>query len=790
MFDVRPIDKAGNLDLEKINKVEKVTHLPEKVVVKNNTPREIRKINEVARPKVVRSPMPRFKKEFIPLSKPRVEKVHEPPINQHHFENIRSNSLEFENGDEFYEFGNLPGGPNYEAPSKYAYRPIRPRAKKDWRGKFYFSLKIVIAFLVIFFILNGVYVAYQLKNNAYPQGEAAILSLKTAKSSLEQRNFQAAADQFQKANDNFSAISSELGTEGTILAGMTKYVPYLSKASSGTHLLAAGKDLSQSGVLASGVLEQLNNLRAKTASGTPVSYLKFFQDNESNLKTTDALLKDAQNNLASVNADDLPDKYKDEYIQMNQYVGKAAILLDDILGQKNMIADILGGNGPRKYLFLFENNQEMRATGGFIGSYGELDIFNGRVEKFFMDGIYDPDGQLKTRIVPPGPVQKISANWSMHDSNWWPDFPTSAQKIAWFYEQAGGPTVDGVIAITPTVLQDLLAITGPIPMPSYGVTVDQNNFIPVIQYKVEVDYDKTANHPKQILSDLAPKIINKIINDGNLDDVAKMANSILGNLNEKQIQLYSRNPQVENLMDQNSWSGRILSTPKDYVSVINTNINGFKTDGVIDQSISHDAKIQSDGSVMDTLTITRRHNGGNTPYDWWNQVNDDYMRVYVPEGAKLLSATGATRETDAPPLDYNALGYQRDSLLEAEENATKIDPNSGTRIYDEDGKTVFANWVYVSPQESVIVKYTYLLPFKVDPSQVSLGTYSLLAQKQAGSLGSKFKSTLEYPGAWNPIWENPGDGLETINGLPDEQKGVKMKADLKTDRFIGIAFAK
>ncbi|MDR3559583.1 MAG: DUF4012 domain-containing protein, partial [Candidatus Pacebacteria bacterium] len=374
--------------------------------------------------------------------------------------------------------------------------------------------------------------------------------------------------------------------------------------------------------------------------------------------------------------------------------------------------------------------------------------------------------------------------------NWWPDFPTSAQKIAWFYEQAGGPTVDGVIAITPTVLQDLLAITGPIPMPSYGVTVDQNNFIPVIQYKVEVDYDKTANHPKQILSDLAPKIINKIINDGNLDDVAKMANSILGNLNEKQIQLYSRNPQVENLMDQNSWSGRILSTPKDYVSVINTNINGFKTDGVIDQSISHDAKIQSDGSVMDTLTITRRHNGGNTPYDWWNQVNDDYMRVYVPEGAKLLSATGATRETDAPPLDYNALGYQRDSLLEAEENATKIDPNSGTRIYDEDGKTVFANWVYVSPQESVIVKYTYLLPFKVDPSQVSLGTYSLLAQKQAGSLGSKFKSTLEYPGAWNPIWENPGDGLETINGLPDEQKGVKMKADLKTDRFIGIAFAK
>jgi hypothetical protein len=472
-------------------------------------------------------------------------------------------------------------------------------------------------------------------------------------------------------------------------------------------------------------------------------------------------------------------------------VGKAAIVLDDILGQKNMITDILGGNGPRKYLFLFENNQEMRATGGFIGSYGELDIFNGRVEKFFMDGIYDPDGQLKTRIVPPGPIQKISANWSMHDSNWWPDFPTSAQKTAWFYEQTGGPTVDGVIAITPTVLQDLLVITGPVSMPSYGVTVDQSNFIPVIQYKVEVDYDKTLNRPKQILSDLAPKIISKIINDGKMSDLAKTANVILENLNEKQIQIYSRNPQVENRMDQNDWSGRILSTQKDYFSVINTNINGFKTDGVIDESISHDAQIQPDGSVIDTLTVTRRHIGGNSPYDWYNQVNDDYMRVYVPEGAKLLSASGQTRETDAPPLDYAALGYQRDPLLEAEEKATTVDPNSGTRIYAEDGKTVFANWVYVSPQETVTVKYTYLLPFKVTPaSQTSLGTYSLLAQKQAGSLGSKFESTLEYPGDWNIVWENPGNGLDTPNGLPAGQKGVKMETDLKTDKFFGIAFTK
>ncbi|HBR71803.1 MAG TPA: hypothetical protein DEA27_03310, partial [Candidatus Moranbacteria bacterium] len=32
----------------------------------------------------------------------------------------------------------------------------------------------------------------------------------------------------------------------------------------------------------------------------------------------------------------------------------------------------------------------MRATGGFIGTYGLLDISNGHVRDFFIDGIFNP----------------------------------------------------------------------------------------------------------------------------------------------------------------------------------------------------------------------------------------------------------------------------------------------------------------------------------------------------------------------------------------------------------------
>jgi len=196
------------------------------------------------------------------------------------------------------------------------------------------------------------------------------------------------------------------------------------------------------------------------------------------------------------------------------------------------------------------------------------------------------------------------------------------------------------------------------------------------------------------------------------------------------------------------------------------------------------AEIQNDGSIVDTVTITRRHNGGDSNYEWWNKVNADYMRVYVPQGSKLLSAEGQTREFNSPPLDYNALNFKRDPQVQTEEDAMMVDEETGTRIYDSEGKTVFANWVYVSPQETVVVKYQYLLPYKISMNESTkpADTYSLLAQKQSGSLGDKFISDITYPENYQMIWKYP-DAAEIKGG-----RTIYFESDLKSDKFIGIAF--
>ncbi|MEI7891032.1 MAG: DUF4012 domain-containing protein [bacterium] len=625
-----------------------------------------------------------------------------------------------------------------------------------------------------------------MKNKVLGASSDGMASLNLAMSGISHQNFEQSAAQFSNAYASFADGSAQLESMGGILLDATRFVPFATKVSSGKNALEAGKHFSAAG----GSLNEIAKILTKLKDGDSqkdISLLDVLNVAQKNISQAKIELDAAQKNIDLVLIDDLPLEKRNKFLVVKQNLPDLRSALDLFLNNNNILSDLLGGNGPRKYLFLFQNNSEMRATGGFIGSYGLLDISNGHIKKFFIDGIFNPDGQLKDKIVPPLPIQKISANWSMHDSNWFADFPVSARKAISFYEKTGGPTADGVITLTPTIMQKLLEITGPIEMPEYDVTLDKDNFIALTQFKVEVDYDKQENKPKKILSDLAPLVLEKLISSRDIVTISKTAQAFLDGLNEKHILFYSENADLEKLISKQGWSGEVLSTSKDYLSVINTNVNGFKTDAVVDEEISHLAEIQNDGSIVDTVTIKRKHNGGNSQYEWLNKVNADYMRVYVPEGAKLLEVSGQTIESSKPRLDYDALGFKRDQDVENEENSIQIDQKSGTRVYQESGKTVFANWVYVSPQESVEITYKYLLPFRMFQVLVNekeqVDSYSLALQKQSGSIGSLFSSEIRYPADYDVKWNFPDAAKNDGNSTSTQTK-------LDVDRFVGILFKK
>ncbi|MDD5464158.1 MAG: DUF4012 domain-containing protein, partial [Candidatus Moranbacteria bacterium] len=373
---------------------------------------------------------------------------------------------------------------------------------------------VVVALVISLSIGSAAYASkgFGLKERVLGMSSDGLENLNGAIDDISNQNFEGSTAQFDKAFANFSEGSKQLESMGGVLLDATRFVPFASKVSSGKNALESGKHFSAAGKSLNEVAKVVLKLKDSNGKSEQLdsSLLDILKVSQKNLIDAKKELAAAQENIDRISIDDLPEDKRDKFLLVKNQLPDLLSAMDLFLNNSHILADLLGGNGPRKYLFLFQNNSEMRATGGFIGSYGLLDISNGHVKNFFIDGIFNPDGQLKDKIVPPFPIQKISASWSMHDSNWFADFPMSAKKAISFYEKTGGPTADGVITLTPTVMQKLLEITGPIEMPEYEVTLDSKNFIELTQFKVEVDYDKEENKPKKILSDLAPMVLEKL----------------------------------------------------------------------------------------------------------------------------------------------------------------------------------------------------------------------------------------------------------------------------------------
>ncbi|MDD5590025.1 MAG: DUF4012 domain-containing protein [Candidatus Portnoybacteria bacterium] len=635
---------------------------------------------------------------------------------------------------------------------------------------------LTAAFLIfsIFPIVGWLNRAVSAKSSILNYGLAGYEALVSAKDSLMKKDFSGAEAHFGRANILFASANSQLSEAGGLLVVLLEKAPGLSYVSSRVNLIKAGEELSKAGQNFTHLVNLLGeNTMDFNSSGGEMIFPGALSEGRDYLEAAISHLIAGNDYLQKIKASALPPEVQGQLTSLQGKFPEALSLARQSLEWSDEFLKIFGSEKAKKYLLVFQNNSEMRPTGGFIGTYGILDLDNGQIKNIFIDGIFNPDGQLQEKIIPPSPIQKISTAWSMHDSNWFADFPSSAKKMMWFFEKTGGPTTDGVIALTPTIIERLLEQTGPIDLPQYGVLLDADNFVELTQYKVELDYDKEENQPKKILSDFAPKFIEKIggrLKAGDLE-VLKIINECL---KEKHVLFYFSDPELEEFVQKQGWGGELLSVEQDFFSVVHANINGYKTDRVINEEIRHSSEIQADGSIIDRLEILRHHNGGNSSYEWYNKVNADYMRVYLPKGSQLISASGHTVEKNIPPIDYSTGGFKADPEIALQEANLIVDEKTGTHIFEENGKTVFGNWVFVSPGESVKVIYEYRLPFKLNLVEDTVA-FSLVAQKQSGSIGSRLGISVEAPFSWGISW---------LGSQKTQKNLIEAESNLKEDQFF------
>ena len=442
-----------------------------------------------------------------------------------------------------------------------------------------------------------------------------------------------------------------------------------------------------------------------------------------------------------------------------------------------VILSMLGNVSPRRYLIVFQNPTELRPTGGFIGSFALIDIENGEIKNLQVPagGSYDLQGTLKKHLRAPLPLHIINPEWQFQDGNWFPDFPTSAKKLAWFLEKSQGPSVDGVIAINATLLPELLSVVGPVTIKDSNTQLTADNALTTVRDSINVAAAEKDKKPKQIITAAAPAII-ETLKAGKSEHFLPLITALLKGLENRDIQLFARDEELQKRIAEFGWDGAIRDNPSgDYLSVIGTNIGGQKTDALINQKIDHQARIGADGTVQITVHITREQRMSAGVNEGGPHVS--YLRYYVPQNSTLQSSDGFTFRAES--LFQAPEQWQKeDADLTSVEKEIAIDSKSGTRITQEFGHTVFGNWMITQPNGTSETTIVYTLPFKIQPKPLigfkkimanfydpgQPASYSFYMQRQSGASPTTVTSRIILPDEWALGWVTDRRAQTASNG--------------------------
>lgn len=538
----------------------------------------------------------------------------------------------------------------------------------------------------------------------------------------------------------------------------------------GSAVLQAGEALSEAGVHLSRSFALL--LGAQVVGGDQVGgpdLVTAIIQARPELVAASGQLQRVEMAMKQVAVNRLPEAVQADWEHLSVVVSHLGAGVSRFVAASDSLLAVLGAERDRQYLLLFENNYELRPTGGFIGSIGLVNVKRGVVENVAVDSVYDPDGQLLQAIAPPEPLRRIVDRWFLRDANWFIDYRVSARTVADFLEKEKGPTVDGVIALTPEVIKSFLSITGPIELPAYGVTIDQENFVPLTQDEVTYAYDRTLNKPKQFLQDLAPVLMNRLMKAAREQPGVVLA-AVNQALQAKQLLLYFRDEAVQQRVEAMGWAGALEQRAPGFLSVNNANIGGHKSDQFMEQEIDYRVAVKADRTVEGVVTIRRTHHGPSEELDRDYPLDENparrdnvvWQRVVVPHEAELLEVSGFSAEPKADPAVTQRRADQLSPYpLLAEWQRQQRVHNSGTVIGEEAGHTYFANWLVTKPGQTTIGLYRYRLPPVPSlPGTLNLfETYTLQIIKQPGDVRTSVRAELVLPDTMRMVAVQPEQGV-------------------------------
>lgn len=418
-----------------------------------------------------------------------------------------------------------------------------------------------------------------------------------------------------------------------------------------------------------------------------------------------AELNTVKDELAIIDANRYPEMLKD--IPVRSYVvsaqdlsAGAANALSEYRPVIEQLPSVAGAGGEQKeYLILFQNDNELRPTGGFLTAYAIIRIKDGKVEAQKSDDIYELDQKFSKNIPIPeelGRYLTTEKYWNLRDMNISPDFKVSMDTFFENYETVPGEPedIDGIIAVDTHFLTNLMTVLGPVEVPGYGTFSAENDprcDCPQIIYVLSEIITRPVNYVKEdrkgILGPLMRSLLTKAYTaeKQTWPDLFKTGFESIQN---KHAQFYFFDEDTQKAAETVKVAGRMTppENGEDFLGIVNANLAGAKSNLFITYEVKQIiAEAPTDGMLNKTVEITYKnsHKADNCNLEagllCLNSTLKDWTRLYVPQGSELVTAEGFLEEA---------------------------------RTYDENGFTVIDGFFTLEPLGSSKLSITYKVPYE------------------------------------------------------------------------------
>lgn len=286
--------------------------------------------------------------------------------------------------------------------------------------------------------------------------------------------------------------------------------------------------------------------------------------------------------------------------------------LDSVVHSLNSIVQVLpsmlgteshANDAPRNYLILAQTNAEARPSGGLTGSLGLVTVQGGHVslQPFVSDSeIQNADEPVVDLTAEERLLFTDKLGKDIRDVNFTPDFPRTGEIVSAMWNRQYGVAVDGVIAIDPLFLQNMLAVTGGVAMPD-GSTLDGANTAQTLLHDVYARM--VPQETDEYFAVAAQAAFDHIMqNTGNFKSYVKALST---SVEQGHVMVWSAHEGEQNLIADSAISGKLITEgAKPQVGVYISDETESKMDWYLHREVTTEfQKVARNGANQYTVHI-------------------------------------------------------------------------------------------------------------------------------------------------------------------------------------------